>query len=274
MKLRYFPCYHDEWLVGQAGLDNACRGLYLTACLLEYSHGGPVTIDELQRNCRDHGNAFNRQLDRLLKLGKLTRNGEEITNKRVRNELQKREKRSENGEENATKRWKSNGLSSEVALLGGNANQNQNQNQNHKPNGLSNKRPKGLSSLRGNDADLMAAIFIEECCPPLPPPRKLTAARTAQCHARLKELDGDLEQWRSLCLRVQASPFLTGDNERHWRADFDFVLKEASFNKILEGKFDPIPQGGLHGLPLSEEERQAGLAEARHQAGLREFVNG
>lgn len=127
MKLRYFPCYHDEWLVGQTGLDNACRGLYLTACLLMYSHGGPVSIDELRRNCSDHGHAFNRQLRCLINAGKLVLNEGQIVNKRVINELQKRDKRSEDGEQNASKRWKNNGLDDEVALAPSNANQNQNQ---------------------------------------------------------------------------------------------------------------------------------------------------
>lgn len=130
MKLRYFPCYHDEWLVGQAGLDNACRGLYLTACLLMYSHGGPIEIGELRRNCHDHGQAFNRQLKLLVKTGKLTVNERQIANKRVINELQKRDKRSEDGEQNIAKRWKNNGLADEVVLP--HSNTNQNQNQNHK----------------------------------------------------------------------------------------------------------------------------------------------
>lgn len=128
VKLRYFPCYHDEWLVGQAPLDNACRGLYLTACLLEYSHGGPVPIDEVRRNCRDHGLAFNRQLKTLIDSGKLIENEGRIANKRVENELRKRDKRSEDGSQNAGKRWNSNGLDVEVAVPPSNANQNQNQN--------------------------------------------------------------------------------------------------------------------------------------------------
>lgn len=127
-KLRYFPCYHDEWLVGQASLDNACRGLYLTACLLEYSHGGPVPIEEVRRNCRDHGLAFNRQLKALIESGKLVENEGRIANKRVENELRKRDKRSEDGSQNADKRWNSNGLDAKVAVPPSNANQNQNQN--------------------------------------------------------------------------------------------------------------------------------------------------
>lgn len=116
MKVRRIDFSPDEWLAGTVPLDNAERGLYITACALIYSAGGPIPIPHLRAACRDHGNAFSRQLRRLIELGKLSRNGEEIVNKRSINELQKADKRAANGRQNIAQRWKNNGLNDELVL--------------------------------------------------------------------------------------------------------------------------------------------------------------
>jgi len=89
MKIRRIDFSPDEWIAGTVGLDNAERGLYITACALIYSHGGPIPVDQLRGACRDHGHAFKRQLDRLLSTDKLSLNDGQIDNKRCANELQK-----------------------------------------------------------------------------------------------------------------------------------------------------------------------------------------
>jgi hypothetical protein len=33
------------------------------------------------------------------------------------------------------------------------------------------------------------------------------------------------------------SSFLTGDNDRNWKANFDFIMREDKFVAILEGKY-------------------------------------
>lgn len=81
-------------------LDNAERGLYITACALIYSHGGEIEREHLRQACRDHGLAFKRQLERLLSLGKLIENGSRITNKRAENELRMARERTENASRN------------------------------------------------------------------------------------------------------------------------------------------------------------------------------
>jgi uncharacterized protein YdaU (DUF1376 family) len=108
MKIRRVDFSPDEWIAGCVGLDNAERGLYITACALIYSHGGPIEIEHLRASCRDHGGAFKRQLNRLQTLGKLTANGSQITNKRCENELENANKRSENARQNVARRWNNN----------------------------------------------------------------------------------------------------------------------------------------------------------------------
>ena len=38
--------------------------------------------------------------------------------------------------------------------------------------------------------------------------------------------------------KAQESDFLTGRNDRGWKADIDFILREDKFISILEGKYD------------------------------------
>jgi len=65
---------------------------------------------------------------------------------------------------------------------------------------------------------------------------KLTGTRKRQLAARL-DADG-LDGWRAMLAKVSASPFLRGEGKTGWRADFDFVLKEANFVRIVEGRYD------------------------------------
>jgi hypothetical protein len=40
--------------------------------------------------------------------------------------------------------------------------------------------------------------------------------------------------------KAQASAYLRGTNDRKWHADFDWIVKESNFAKILDGKFDVL----------------------------------
>lgn len=102
-KVRHIDWYPDEWLGGTIGLNNDARGLYITACCLIYSAGGPITREHLRAACRDHGHAFNRQYATLIEAGKLIENDGQITNKRSINELQKAQKRTAKAQQNGGK---------------------------------------------------------------------------------------------------------------------------------------------------------------------------
>lgn len=247
MKLRYFPCYHDEWLVGQAGLDNACRGLYLTACLLMYSHGGPVSIDELRRNCSDHGHAFNRQLRCLINAGKLVLNEGQIVNKRVINELQKRDKRSEDGEQNASKRWNNNQLSDEVALAPSNANQNQNQTLKEK--GESNDSPKEKAAALEADFERFWSLY----------PRRTDkgAARIAYRAARKKTGVAEIE---TAARRYAANR--DGQDPRYTKHPATWLNRESWLNED-----DPSPRENGHAQRSPRLDRNA-EAERQHAHAL------
>lgn len=65
---------------------------------------------------------------------------------------------------------------------------------------------------------------------------KMTAQRDRQLAARLK--DSTLEDWQRAMDALERSAFCRGENDRGWRADFDFLLQPKSFTKLLEGAYD------------------------------------
>jgi hypothetical protein len=61
----------------------------------------------------------------------------------------------------------------------------------------------------------------------------------------LKE-QGFVERFREAVTKAQKTPFLCGDNNRGWKATFDWlVYNDCNVNRVLEGMYD----GGGSGKP-------------------------
>ena len=71
----------------------------------------------------------------------------------------------------------------------------------------------------------------------LPTVRSLTNKRKRALGQRLRDPTWR-EQWRSALDKVRGSPFCCGENNRGWRADFDFFIQPDTVTKLLEGKYD------------------------------------
>ncbi len=69
---------------------------------------------------------------------------------------------------------------------------------------------------------------------------KITQPRRQGLTARLKECGG-IDGWRETLALIPQSPFLLGENDRGWRADFDFVLIPRRFTKLREGGYQSGP---------------------------------
>jgi hypothetical protein len=70
----------------------------------------------------------------------------------------------------------------------------------------------------------------------LPLVRRLTPERSRKLSGRLRTTSVD--DWTEAISAIERSPFLRGENDRGWRADFDFLLQPASFTKLIEGSYD------------------------------------
>lgn len=120
--------------------------------------------------------------------------------------------------------------------------------------------------------------------------QKLTKARATKLRARLKDCGG-IEGWRVALSKIPESGFLLGE-QGDWKANFDFMLREERFAKLMEdgyaGKRKPASDGGdyradiLAGLGLSGSagecaggdggsgtEQGSGIAETGDGSGVR-----
>jgi uncharacterized protein YdaU (DUF1376 family) len=251
MKARWYPYYPDEWLVGCARLNLADCGLYITACMLMYSHGGPIAVVDLKAACQDHGNAVNAALTRLVKFGKLIREGDILRNLRVEKELEKAWKRSGNGLENVRKRWRNgeekeptsaniNGVASADLIQRGNANHNHNHN--HKRNPL--KSPVGDDGF----ADFWQIY-----------PKKVAKPSA-------------LKAWAKAC-KVADPPTIIDGARRYVAAhpaDYEFWKNPSGWLNDARWADEQLLLGGNgYAREVSPEEHEAARLQARREAGLR-----
>lgn len=78
--------------------------------------------------------------------------------------------------------------------------------------------------------------IYNEFCTNLPQVQKITEKRESAIDRYLKEFT--LEQFEEICKIANKSKFLTGNNDRHWKADFDFLMRIDKSTNILEGKYN------------------------------------
>ncbi len=81
-------------------------------------------------------------------------------------------------------------------------------------------------------------------CKSLPQVKALNDDRRKKIRSRLLEMAPNapqlwLDRCRDLFTRVQASPFLTGDNQKGWTASFDWLFSNGNnWVKVMEGNYD------------------------------------
>lgn len=91
-------------------------------------------------------------------------------------------------------------------------------------------------------------------CLSYPRLRNTSKKRKQAIAARWKEYGQNLETFRELFERAEASAFLKGKNGRNWAADFNWLLNSENMAKVLEGKYDEqrptqaAPQGNGKGF--------------------------
>lgn len=113
--------------------------------------------------------------------------------------------------------------------------------------------PRTLSSLQyttdkqtnntvHNSADALPCgldvLWNEHCGEKLPKVKECGKGRKEKIKARLKE-HPDSRYWVEVFTKCAKSKFLTGDNGRGWRADFDWLMaNDTNATKVLEGRYD------------------------------------
>ena len=104
-------------------------------------------------------------------------------------------------------------------------------------------QPKKVTRPKINYQEI--ADMYNTICTSLPRVTALSDKRKEAIAARFKHYTVD--QFREMFAKAEASPFLKGGNDRNWTANFDWLLKDANFAKVLDGNYDPKENTGGQG---------------------------
>lgn len=66
--------------------------------------------------------------------------------------------------------------------------------------------------------------------------KRLSPERRATLKTRIGQ--NRIEDFLEAISAIDRSPFLCGENDRRWKAYFDWMLKPANFTKLIEGTYD------------------------------------
>ncbi|MBW6486023.1 MAG: hypothetical protein K0B01_07760 [Syntrophobacterales bacterium] len=78
-----------------------------------------------------------------------------------------------------------------------------------------------------------------EILPMLPKVTKWTHSRRTHLAVCLKDKSRQsVDWWKSYFIKVRGSPFLTGENDRGWKSDLEWLTKESNLIKVMEEKYD------------------------------------
>lgn len=172
-----------------------------------------------------------------------------LTHPRLEKERKKqkayRRKKSQSGKAGANKRWKqsedqqdtkgkndsaANGTATQLPLA------------NDSSSSSSSIASASASSSLNKNNTLVCQKLIDlfkEHSPSMPKPiGKTQPSRRRSLLCRFKDIDEDETAWIELCKRIEASDFLSGRTDKPFSCGIDWVLKQANFNKILEGNYD------------------------------------
>ena len=72
----------------------------------------------------------------------------------------------------------------------------------------------------------------------LPIAQELTSSRLSIIKARTIDRFKTMEEWSLYFQRVRNTRFLSGANNRGWKANFDWIINPSNMVKILEGQYD------------------------------------
>ena len=240
----WMPFYVGDYLSATTRLTTEQHGAYFLL-LLDYWKNGPPPNDDavLAQIVRLSPAAWRKAKPAIM--GFFAVEDGKLTQKRVDKEISKAtaiaEERSKAGKEGAARRWQRNGkpIANAIALPKANGQQNDAPSQSQGSNEpiASTNVDVSVRTDPPLTADEILEAWAERMVPlGFPAVAKMTAQRSRMLKARLN--DSTLDEWMRAFAALERSAFCRGENERGWRADFDFLLQPKSFTKLLEGAYD------------------------------------
>jgi predicted phage replisome organizer len=78
--------------------------------------------------------------------------------------------------------------------------------------------------------------MYNDTCVSLPKVQSLSEKRKKAIKARLNTYT--VEQFKEMFINAENSNFLKGQNDRNWQANFDWLIKDGNFARVLDGNFN------------------------------------
>ena len=119
--------------------------------------------------------------------------------------------------------------------------------------------PKRKEEKRREEKRNIIVEIYNSTCTNLSQIKKLTDTRNKAIDKFLKDFTE--EQFKQICNIANNTSFLTGDNDRGWKADFDFIMRIDKATAILEGKYNSIKteKGGTNGGNQQNNSKYSGI---------------
>lgn len=130
------------------------------------------------------------------------------------------------------------------------------------------KRIEDNKNIKKENRNKVVEIY-NTFCTNLPQVQKLTDKRNKTIDKFLKEFS--IEQLEEICKIANVSEFLTGNNDRNWKADFDFIMRTDKATAILEGKYSSTKKGGINDFKELMEEARIEDEQNRNSASNNPF---
>ena len=237
------PLFTDAYLADTTHLTDAEHGIYVLLLIHLWRSPDCRIPNDKQWIARKLRKTVEEVADEVMPLvGEFCQtDGNWITQKRLKKEFQYLKTRSEQQSARAKSRWGKETTSCRAdaaphasGSTGSDAGSMRPRNAPHPtpPNKKEKKPPE--------PAKLMVDVWNQVCVEAgLAKVLKLHTTRTRKLEKRLTEdFRGLMAEWQAFCAQIAASPFLTGRNDRGWKADLDWVIEPRNFAKIVEGNYD------------------------------------
>jgi uncharacterized protein YdaU (DUF1376 family) len=272
----YVNFYTSDFLAGTSGMTAACKGVYITLLCQMYEREAPLhqEWDTLARRCGCTLPAFKRAVAALVDDGKLTVTDAGIWSEKCDKHIALRRERQISAKAAAEKRWEKDKRKQRNSDATACSAQCQPE---PEPEPYIEEEPKGSLSLC-DPAPISPASQAIEIYNRVardvgwPAVQKPTKARISAINARLQECGGVMG-WEHAMQRARGSPLLTGDNDRNWRASFDWLTKAANFTKLMEGNYDPKPRPASQANPNTNSASRA-IHDALRMGAAQRFGDG
>ncbi len=101
-------------------------------------------------------------------------------------------------------------------------------------------------------ADVVA--IYHDICKSYPRVRAISESRKKAINARLR--NHSIEEVKEVFERAEHSAFLKGNNQRNWSANFDWLMNDTNFCKVLDGNYTDKGRTNTYNAPQAEQPKK------------------